>query len=140
MRPANANNAVLFPPLKNIALICVHPRILSDGPMPSLDNLQLKGLTGRLLFSQLSSLLYTSPALRTLTLHLTLPTIHRLAPSPSLPRLFPNAPLRGTRLKLRQLVYLSLNPAPPLNLALLFLLLDLPTLSGLDLHIHADPP
>ena len=111
--------------------------------MSSLENLRLKGVTGRLLFSQLFSLLYRSPALRTLTLHLTLPTIDLLAtPSPvsSLPRLFPNGPLRGTRFKLLQLVYLSLNPAPPSNLALLFLLLDLPALEFLDLHIHTELP
>ncbi|KAM5542303.1 hypothetical protein V8D89_004176 [Ganoderma adspersum] len=141
MRPNDANNAILFPALKNIALIRVHPMILRNSSMPSLQNLRLEGLIGRVLFSQLFSLLYRSPALRTLILHLTLPTIDLLALSPvsSLPRLFPNGPLRGTRFKLRQLVYLSLNPAPPLNLRLLFLLLDLPALERLDLHIHTDP-
>ncbi|PIL30000.1 hypothetical protein GSI_07911 [Ganoderma sinense ZZ0214-1] len=141
----NASNTILFPALQHLSLTRVHPMVLPRSAMPSLLTLKLDGLARKLLFSRLLYHLSGAPALRTLILHDTLPTVdpHRLATmGVSPPTLFPNGTIRvseGTRkVKLPALHSLSLRPAPPWALWLLFHYLELPALTKLDLHIYTD--
>ncbi|PIL29989.1 hypothetical protein GSI_07900 [Ganoderma sinense ZZ0214-1] len=112
--------------------------------MPSLLTLKFDGLARNLLFSRLFYHLFRTPALRTLIIHDTLPTVdpHRLTTmGVSPPSLFPNGTIHveGTRkVKLPALDSLSLRPAPSWALWLLFHYLELPTLVKLDLQVYTD--
>ncbi|KAI1785567.1 hypothetical protein LXA43DRAFT_1185694 [Ganoderma leucocontextum] len=137
--PVNRPGTILFPALKSLSLTRVNPMVLPRSAMPSLQMLQLSGFMRKLLLSHLFSLLSETPALRMLILQLTLPTvdIHLLANNDPSSRRRPPAPRRSP-LKLPELVYLSLGPAPTSGVWRLFLLLDLPVLECLILYVYTD--
>ncbi|KAM5542290.1 hypothetical protein V8D89_004163 [Ganoderma adspersum] len=113
--------------------------------MPSLLNLKLDGLEHNLYFSQLLSLLSRTPALHVLMLPLPTLDLHCVVNvDRSPPRWLPTGPLNvsgtiGPRVKLHNLVSLSLHLVPVSGLWMLLLFVELPVLETLNLHVYTDP-